>query len=158
MQGLQVSLTLVLKGRACSGRFVGCFCACKESCARKTHGARQEGIPCCVKPSTPATPAWQMEPQALHQAHVSYLHALIDSDNDELLKGDLFLSLLHPVSSASHHPNLRGVSLTTAISTAQPPRELAVLPMLVGEIPQHILISTLYRLCLFHITPAFTIR
>ena len=45
MQGLQVSLTLVLKGRACSGRFVGCFCACKESCARKTHGARREGIP-----------------------------------------------------------------------------------------------------------------
>lgn len=99
-----------------------------------------------------------MEPQASHQAHVSYLPALIDSDNDELLEGDLFLSFLHPVSSASHHPNLLGVSLTSAISAAQPPRELAVLPVLVGEIPQHIRISTLYRLCLFHITLALTIR
>ncbi|CAI9168149.1 unnamed protein product [Rangifer tarandus platyrhynchus] len=77
-----------------------------------------------------------MEPQASNQAHLSYLPALIDSDKDELLKGDLFLSFWHPVSSASHHPNLRGVSLTSAISAAQPPRELAVLSMLVGEIPQ----------------------
>lgn len=52
------------------------------------------------------------EPRALHQAHVGHLPALVDSDNDELLKGDLFLSFLHPVSCTSCHPSLRGVSLT----------------------------------------------
>lgn len=87
------------------------FCACKESCARKTHGARHGSILCRVKPSTPATPV-MTEPRALHQAHVSDLPALVDSDNDELLKGDLFLSFLHPVSCTSCHPSLRGVSLT----------------------------------------------
>ena len=45
--------------RACMFREVcrSFFCACKESCARKAHGARHGSILCCVKPSTPATSA-----------------------------------------------------------------------------------------------------
>lgn len=68
----------------------------------------------CAVSSHPHRPhqPWQTEPQALHQAHVSDLPALIDSDDDKLLKGDLLLSFLHPVSCTSCHPSLRGVSLT----------------------------------------------
>lgn len=68
----------------------------------------------CAVSSHPHRPhqSWQTEPRAFHQAHVSDLPALIDSDNDELLKGDLFLSFLRPVSCSSCHPSLWGVSLT----------------------------------------------
>lgn len=113
MQGFQVSLTLVLKGRACSGRFAGVFFVHAKNRVLEKHTGLGTEASCAVSshPHRPHQP-WQTEPQALHQAHVSDLPALIDSDNDELLKGDLFLSFLRPVSCTSCHPSLRGVSLT----------------------------------------------
>lgn len=151
MQGLQVSQSDSSFEKACMFREV-CrnFFVHAKNCVLEKHPELGTEASCAVSrhPQRPHQPR-QTEPQALHQAHVSDLPAWIDSDNDELLKGDVFLSFLHPVSCTSRHPSLRGASLTLCHQRHSASQGAGHPPNAGRWNHAAYVISTLYRLCLF---------
>ena len=151
MQGLQVTKSDSSFEKACMFREV-CrnFFVHAKNCVLEKHPGLGTEASCAVSrhPQRPHQP-WQTEPQALHQACVSDLPAWIDSDNDELLKGDLFLSFLHPVSCTSRHPSLWGASLTLCHQRRSASQGAGHPPNEGGWNHAAYVISTLYRLCLF---------